>query len=253
VIDHESILAKIPALSAGRLSDPERREVEEHVSGCETCAGMLAMGREIASLSPHPGVMELHRFARSPRRETAASIESHLRTCASCALEVASWRRRRSRTRLRRVGAAGGLLAAGLALWFMLGPARRPSSEQPPELLVAQSIRLTGALRAPEADRSVDFDPRRELALHVQWESLEPIAEVGALQLEIAAKNEPATWSFTFDEERVVQVLRAGAEFTAVVPAGTLRSGTYELRLIRVTRPAEPPLIQGAFRMREAR
>lgn len=248
--EHEKLEAEIPALAAGRLPEPEATALAAHVATCASCSAVLAMAREIAALAEHPGVDDLRRYARGPKPPDAGAIEAHLTACASCSLEIAAWRKRTRRPRvvvLRAVLAVAAVVLIGL--W--LGPLLRRSaparlSDEPPQSLVFSS-----ALRSSTEEQVIDLEPGGDLLVRAEWESLEPLHEVGPLRLEIVAAGGPV-WSVSLDADQVKNVLSAGTGVVAVVPAGTLENGSYEFRMLRLARPQEPPLVQERFRVQTA-
>jgi hypothetical protein len=86
----------VPWYPTGTLSETERGRVEDHVSGCETCAALLDFSAEVKEMmveveALHPSPARLVDFVEdasvvnATERET---IETHLVTCVSCREQV---------------------------------------------------------------------------------------------------------------------------------------------------------------------
>ncbi len=248
--EHERLQSAIPAAGRGELSPSETRELETHVSACDSCRELLQIARRIARLTPHASVEELRGFALGPVSARSKTIESHARECASCAIEIESWRRR-PLFRSGRFAVVAGTLAASLLVlvWFGSighdgGPRHSPASPD------AQVVVFSESLRSSSGERILELDPQLDFELRVEWETVIPYGEVGPLTLELSRPGAPPLWHREFGAEEVTEILRAATGFRARVPAGKLAAGEHEFKMFRGAPNEEPPLIQERFQVR---
>src|SRR5262245_15015926 len=96
---HEEARELFPAFAASKLQGPELDGLRAHLRACAECAELAAgIGEMVSSILEggsdlfdlHPDEKALRAFFEGFRLPGAERIEKHLRTCASCSLEVAT-------------------------------------------------------------------------------------------------------------------------------------------------------------------
>jgi hypothetical protein len=117
---HEEYAEQIADYAAERLSEADRRRLEDHLAACVECSEVASTWKRLGPairkdgerlLSPHPDVKSLADYALGAGRAANLQIARHLASCASCELEVSGWRLKQAGERARPKGAAA--LAAG--------------------------------------------------------------------------------------------------------------------------------------------
>lgn len=100
--DHDQIRALVAEYDSARLTLEERRTVDKHLAGCASCAELAADARLLrqqirdggeAMFEPHPEPAALRDFARG-KEDPESRIGRHIRLCATCRLEVDTWKDR---------------------------------------------------------------------------------------------------------------------------------------------------------------
>jgi hypothetical protein len=171
-MNHEEAALLLQDLCVGTLDGAEQSALEEHLAACEDCRSLATFHRilhdSLNSVTEHPRPRAIVRYAleQDATESTARkSLEEHLRSCASCADEIARVRRaedsvlRQTDTRaapprtvepFRRLPAGWLAVAAVLLLTALAYPAYLGIFKLP--AVVANNTRLTESLRDPEGD-----------------------------------------------------------------------------------------------------
>jgi anti-sigma factor RsiW len=98
----EEVRALLADFVCSRLAPEQRRLVEQHRQTCPECGEIVAdleiMKKQIqgsgeAMFEPHPEPLALHLYVLEEGGGEAGPIGRHLETCASCQLEVETWKR----------------------------------------------------------------------------------------------------------------------------------------------------------------
>jgi hypothetical protein len=136
-VTHEEAQELIPALLTSRLQGSALEELRAHFRDCDGCAGVLSGigeivdtiredGREL--FQPHPDEKAIRAYFEGWRSPETARIEQHIRSCASCSLELSTKTRQPSReadrapvsspsyTRAGQLRAAAALIGVGVLL-----------------------------------------------------------------------------------------------------------------------------------------
>jgi hypothetical protein len=136
-VTHEEALELIPAFLTSSLEGPALERLHAHLRDCERCAEIATGIGEVVEtlrenghelLDPHPDEKALRAYFEGRSSPEAKRIERHLRTCASCSLELSTKTWQPSPLRVEgllwsrggmpavRLGVAAGLFALGLVL-----------------------------------------------------------------------------------------------------------------------------------------
>jgi anti-sigma factor RsiW len=153
----------------GRLADPDRRSVANHLAECPRCSGRAAADPSIAAAAKglgddlrafeHPDIDELFAYVNGEVTDArAAAIAEHLRHCTRCAEDVADASREREQLQPKPqrawLAAAAVIVAAILGgAWWLARYASRPP-QRPPSIAqrsspVADEARRNGAIAMP--------------------------------------------------------------------------------------------------------
>jgi len=256
--EHDDIRADLPALAARRLAPERRQVIERHVAGCLECQEAVADFEAIAAgiagggdalFAPHPESAALRRIALAGRGAEDEAIRRHLDACATCSLEVESWRKVAVRapirwhSRARREWAWVALgAAAGIVLGVLLGTLSRwlpPAAPARPAPDVGQPVLylLPETLRDNEpAGRRWDLDPA-DPYFGVAFPIVIPASAGGEemYRIELRLAGGAVVWSTEMSASRLRAHLRsADVVHIAAIPTRVVAPGRYNL----VVRPA---------------
>lgn len=276
----EEIRTLLADYVGARLGPDQSRRVEQHRQTCPDCGEILedleSMKEQIRSggeamFEPHPVPVILHRYALGEGGVEAPGIGRHLETCATCQLEVETWRRighkklskpARSRPSLPWMSLAAGVGALfGLLVgWRLLStPALRtevpvlPSaSPAPPEtarILAAPIIHaLPGLMRSGEVSVQHWSIDREEPYLNIAVPINIPEDASGSepFRFEILGPKGEDVWHFEMPVSRVREHMVSGVVSLAVSPTQQIEPGKYQFRAVRTAIAGAPPLYQAS-------
>jgi hypothetical protein len=276
----EEVRALLADFVCSRLAPEQRRQVEQHRQTCSDCGEIVAdlemMKKQIqasgeAMFEPHPEPAALHRFVLEGDGKDAEQIRRHLESCASCQLEVETWKRigrktapaaatpARGKTSAPWLSLAAGLggligLLIGWRLWSASVPVRPETTPpraalpapNPPQVLTAPVIHvLPGLLRSgevPPQHWSIDAD-EPYLAVTVPLSLPAEAAGVDLFRFELRPVGREPVWKMEMPAARIREHLEsAEAVNLSIAPEGKLAPGRYELRVVRTDAPEAPPL-----------
>lgn len=259
-----------------RLAPEQRGRVEQHRQTCPECGEIVSdleiMKQQIqaggeALFEPHPEPGDLHRYVLEG--EGGPRIGGHLENCATCQLEVETWRRIggkssaavavRSRPSLPWMSLAAGVgaLLGLLVGWRVLStpapttppptipeaqapPAATPSRE-PARIAEAPVIHvLPSLLRSAETTVqhwSIDRD-EPYLAIGVPISVSEEASASERYRFELVTVGGATLWQIEMPLSRVKEHMdSAGVVSLAVAPAQPLEPGRYQLRVVPAGAP----------------
>lgn len=276
---HDEAVLLLTDLLGGRLRPEIRKEVQDHLGGCEDCASLagthdMLAGRhtpveDLVELSLHPDGME------GARR---LQLQAHLDVCETCGAEATIVRRAESsavasiagggrfeRAPLLLVGAAA-LAGMGFSAWLALY--RMPRLESTIDQLQASSrpveatpgpnepgplVRiqyLPSARRGPGSDAVVSLDPGQPyeyLALAVpEFEAR------GNYRIDVVGADGAEVWSRSISSEDLRRMTQGTPEITLAVPTRALRPGRFVLKLRGATGSEATPLLEIPFEVQPA-
>ena len=269
--EHEDLQLDLPAYAASRLEGVAAKRMEDHIRECESCQEMAESLREFGKaireggaelLEPHPAEVEIGSYARGEMVSDRGRIERHLAVCATCSLEVETWRRGGDAwSGARSVRAAGGrqgwgslalASAAGLVVGFALARLLNDASAPGPSVRTAQSFQqrvgstgplliLPRALRGEGVGVTYRIDPKQELVVMACPISIPGDAAPDArFRYEIQGSSGQVVWSQEMTAEAVREHLNGIAEaVTLLVPTSSLEPGEYVFSLSSVNQPEE--------------
>ncbi|HEU5180120.1 MAG TPA: hypothetical protein VFW45_04975 [Candidatus Polarisedimenticolia bacterium] len=222
-----------------------------------------------AMFEPHPEPVILHRYALGEGGVEAPGIGRHLETCATCQLEVETWRRigrkklaepARSRPSLPWMSLAAGvgalfgllvgwrLLSAPLRTEVPVPPAAPPVVSESARILVAPLIHnLPGLMRSGEVAVQHWSIDREEPYLNITVPLTIPEDASGSepLRFEILGPKGEDVWHFEMPVSRVREhVESAGVVSLAVSPQ--IEPGKYQFRAVRTAIAGAVPLYQAS-------
>jgi anti-sigma-K factor RskA len=137
-MNHCPIETELVLYAAGELPDAGRRDLQEHLAGCDACR------REVRSLGR--GFEALEALSREPalRPEAAARFERRLGQAVTAAENAAPARPAviRLAWQFRWVAAAAAVLVVGFLAWRTIEPARTTPAQTPREVIEEISVAL---------------------------------------------------------------------------------------------------------------
>lgn len=269
--EHEDLQMDLPAYAASRLEGGAAKRLEEHLKECASCREMAESLREFGSairergealIEPHPAEAEVRDYARGETVSDRGRIERHLEVCATCSLEVETWKRRPGALAdARSMPPAGGLhrwgsvalaSAAGLVIGFGVARLLNDASAPPPSvrpthgpqervLSAGPLLILPRALRGEGVAVTYRIDPRQEFVVMACPVSIPDSAEPDErFRFEIRNADGQMVWSREMTAEAVREHLNSVAEaVTLLAPTSALEPGGYVFSLSPVNEPDE--------------
>lgn len=266
--EHEVFQGDLPPYAAGRLEGAAAERLEAHLRECESCREMMDTFKEFASalreggealFEPHPAESALKGYARDEASAERGRIERHLEVCATCSLEVETWKRHGDRAgdgavptsdTPRRWRAVALASAAGLVIGFtlarLLSDASAPPIPAPPGPRIAEPtagalLVLPRALRGEGTTVSYRIEPQQDLVVIACFVSIpDQAAPDDRFRYEIRKSGGEVVW---FHEMRVAAIraqLDSPAEaVTLLAPTASLAPGKYVFSLSPSDRPDE--------------
>ena len=269
MMSHDELRQQIPAWAASRLDAESSRLLDDHLAACESCRELAATARELAVavreggealFEPHPKELALRDHAAgTSTREDRARIERHLRSCATCRLEVEGWRRvnaakpsraaaPRSRWMAPALAAAAGVLA-GVALMALLQPAAERAWRGDSPLYVLPGM-TRGEVEAPASAWPV---PERESRVSVAIPLVLPdgTRDEARFRLDLSSGGGSPTWSIEMSAGEMRRHLATPAGVLHVtLPASALMPGDHELRISPAAPEGAPPIYRARIEIR---
>ncbi|HYV86323.1 MAG TPA: zf-HC2 domain-containing protein, partial [Patescibacteria group bacterium] len=274
---------------AARLSDDQRRFVEGHLAGCESCRAAADDLKEIgtrvaaqgeAMFGAHPDTGTLRRLAAADGAGADPTVASHVAACASCGLEVEFWRRRiarrpagpmtQARSRGRSWTAIGTTAAAaavvGLLVGMQIERSGRPSvSTAPPGVGPSMPARedaaaagaapilhvLPAMLRGAETTRQVwTLDPlETQIAAAVPLAFPSGIDDTENIRFELRPPGGAPVWSFAMPAGRIRRHLET-AEMVNLPPIPTSELPAGDYEfVVQAADPAAAPIYRAVLRV----
>ena len=244
----ERISELLPWLLNASLEGDERREVEEHLAGCESCRRELEeTGRALGLYATHPPVKALVAYAEDPRAPWRPAeggalapevLEAHLAHCPSCREELVLVRESRAAMASAATPAAGDTVVA-------FAPAtarrRRPAGTWR-GLALAASLTLAVAATAGwfQAGRVADLHAQRVAELEgrvsgpLAGQAAGEVAGLDVLERQVAEARERAALLERQLAATGDQLAAAGERLAALESARPgLRSGATVSFLVR--------------------
>ncbi len=276
----EEVRALLADFVCSRLAPEQRRQVEQHRQTCSDCGEIVAdlelmkqqiQGSGEAMFEPHPEPAALHRFVLEGDGKDAEQIRRHLESCASCHLEVETWKRigrkqapapataARAKLPVPWLALAAGLggLVGLLIGWRLLSAPTpvRPETTPPraalpapthPQVLTAPVIHLLPSLMssgAPPLQRWSLAADEPYLAVAVPLTLPAEAAGTDRFLFELRAAGGERVWQMEMPAARIREHLESAEVVNlAIAPEGKLPAGRYELRVVRADAPEAPPL-----------
>ena len=237
--DHERIQLEIAAFLAGRLSDEDSRQVQDHLAACDDCAAIVeawapaALGFRQAGpelLTEHPASLTLLRVGRG-EEQAGEELNRHLETCATCLLEVQGARpiKMTSRSMTRYVSmalAAGLVLGLGLATLLMTPDSRFAGSPG-----AIQLYTLEDTVRSSGDGTVLEVDGDSALLPLVMIPAVPPnaLAE-DTFRIEIRKGSGESVWSSGYTAEELNRFVEQSGVLTLLIPLQP--DGDYTLQLL---------------------
>ncbi len=280
MVDHEQYRQNVAAYVAGRLGGDGARQLEAHVAECDDCAAVVESWIEIAEgfrqggvalLESHPDTVEIRAYvAGTASSEARARIERHLRTCASCSLEVGTGGTQRTVVPFRparaktvfRLGipasiAASLLLGVGIGLFFRSGSlpesdlspaASAPAWSGPVNLLLLERpTRGVSTTRTYRVDAGQPFVP-----LAVPVVVPEGSADTELFRFTVRDEGGRVVWWSQLPADTLRRQIAESGVVSFLVPASDLEPGRKTLRFARALTPEPVALLEIPFEI-EAR
>jgi hypothetical protein len=265
---HEEARELIPAFAASRLQGPALDGLRAHLSACPECAeltagigGMVSKILEGGSdlLDPHPDEKALRAFFEGSRLPGAERIEKHLRTCASCSLEVATKVHAGSAGRKSGgpegngtastaglLAAAAGILAVGVLVGVMVTAQWRPRPVAPgasaPGLPAWRGPVDLHVLPSPQRGEAVArfVLKKGQPATILHLPRVFPGGGNPADRLRLLVQSEEGAVKFDriYARSEMERAFESWGVMPIFLPASILPDGRYE---VLVLREAEPP------------
>jgi len=260
--DHEDFQLDLPAYAASRLEGAAAKRLEDHLKGCASCREMADTLKEFAGsvreggealFEPHPAESKLMNYARGSASVDRDRIERHLRVCATCSLEVESWKRHADRAGARAKPISGGwhrwrivalASAAGLVIGFSMARMLRDASAPAPAISAPPDHRIAGpsagallilprALRGGGAAVSYRIDSQQDFVVIASQASIPELAgPEDRFRFEIRTADGQVVWSREMSAANLREQLDGTAEaVTLLVPAHSLQPGRYVFKL----------------------
>ena len=268
---NENIRDEIPAYVAGTLDPEIRSRVEDYLERDPDARAMVAHWSAIARglraggkelLTPHPDTAVLSEFARDPEG-SSRDISRHVKSCASCGLELAALRARRTERpstttvswaklhRLPSLAAAAGIVL-GVAIGVLVeipGPGRAPAESGP---RVVDLVTLDPSLRGDEDSISIVLRPGQSVVPMVTAPVLPHDARVDELfRFSLLAHRDEPVWFAELTAGAIHESLERSGVVTFLVPADRLPAGRYAIELRAAG--ADRPLFEVPFEVRTER
>jgi anti-sigma factor RsiW len=269
--EHEDLQMDLPAYAASRLEGAAAKRMEDHLRECASCREMAESLQEFGKairvdgavlMEPHPTEAEIRSYARGEKASDRGRIERHLAVCATCTLEVETWKRGHgARSDAHSTPIAGGhqrwgsvALAAAAGLVIGFGVARLlndasapPASIRPTEgaqervLSAGPLLILPRALRGEGVAVTYRIDPKQEFVVMACPISIpDNAAPDTRFRYEIRDSGGQVVWSREMTAEAVREHLNSMAEaVTLLAPTSVLEPGEYVFSLSPVDKPDE--------------
>jgi anti-sigma factor RsiW len=269
--EHEDLQMDLPAYAASRLEGAAAQRMEDHLKECAGCREMAESLREFgnaireggaALMEPHPSEAEIKGYARGESVSDRGRIERHLAVCATCSLEVESWKRGSgalfdSRSKptaggLHRWGSVALASAAGLVIGFGVARLVNDASAPPPSVSPTQGLQervpsagplliLPRALRGEGLAVTYRIDPKQEFVVMACSVSIPDDAPPDArFRYEIRDSGGRVVWAREITAEAVREHLNSTAEaVTLLAPTSVLEPGRYVFSLSPADKPDE--------------
>jgi hypothetical protein len=268
--EHEDLQMNLPAYAASRLEGAAAKRMEDHLRECAGCREMAdslrGFGNAIreggtALMEPHPSEEEIRGYARDEPVSDRGRIERHLAVCATCSLEVETWKRGSGALFSRSRPAAGGLsrwgsvalaTAAGLVIGFGIASLLNDSSGPGPSVSPTQGLQekvlsagplliLPRALRGEGLAVTYRIDPKQEFVVMACPVSIpEDAAPEARFRYEIRGSGGQVVWAREMTAEAVREHLNSTAEaVTLLAPTSALEPGRYVFSLSSADKPEE--------------
>lgn len=222
-------------------------------------ASALREGGEVL-FEPHPAESALESYARGEAIAEHGRIERHLEVCATCSLEVETWKRGGGAPSAARLMPPGGgfhrwgfvalASAAGLVVGFAIAELLKTAPPPPPvvaqgpapgELQAGPLLILPRVLRGDEALLRYRIDPKRTLVVIVCPASIPDQAPPDAsFRYEMRNAGGRVVWSRDMTAAAIREHLDSAVEqVTLLAPTSSLATGRYVFTLSSADRPDE--------------
>ncbi|MCI0656633.1 MAG: zf-HC2 domain-containing protein [Acidobacteria bacterium] len=261
----------LPAYAASRLEGAAAKRMEDHLRECAGCREMAESLREFgdaireggaALMEPHPSEAEIRGYARGESVSDRGRIERHLAVCATCSLEVETWKRgsgalfdSRSKPKvggLHRWGSVALASAAGLVIGFGMarllndasapGPSVSPTQDLQERVLTAGPLLiLPRALRGEGLAVTYRIDPKQEfVAMACPVSIPDDATPDDRFRYEIRGSGGQVVWAREMTAEAIREHLNSTAEaVTLLAPTSVLEPGRYLFSLSPADKPEE--------------
>ena len=269
--EHEDLQMNLPAYAASRLEGVAAKRMEDHLKECAGCREMAESLRGFgnalreggaALMEPHPSEAEIRGYARDEPVSDRGRIERHLAVCATCWLEVETWKRGSgalfdSRSKptaggFHRWGSVALATAAGLVIGFGIARLLEDSSAPGPSVSPTQGLQervlsagplliLPRALRGEGMAVTYRIDPKQEFVVMACPVSIPDDATPDArFRYEIRGSGGRVVWALEMTAEAVREHLDSTAEaVTLLAPTSVLEPGRYVFSLSPADKPDE--------------